>query len=89
LLFLALRGLPAGFALTGLLAVPYLFAASYLAPRIGVALFVAALITGQLTGGVIFDHVGAFGSAARPVDAVRIVGVVALLAGVVLVRGFR
>jgi uncharacterized membrane protein YdcZ (DUF606 family) len=89
LLFLALHGLPLGFALTGLLPVPYLLAASYLAPKIGVGLFVAALIAGQLGGGVILDHIGAFGSAARPIDAVRVAGVIALFAGVILVRGFH
>jgi transporter family-2 protein len=69
--------------------VPYLLAASYLAPKIGVGLFLGALITGQLAGGVLLDHLGAFGAAARPVDAVRVLGIAALLAGVVLVRGFR
>jgi bacterial/archaeal transporter family-2 protein len=89
LLVLALRGLPAAYAVTGLFAVPYLLAASYLAPKIGVGLFVAALIAGQLGGGVLLDHLGAFGAAARPIDAIRMLGVAALLAGVVLVRGFR
>jgi transporter family-2 protein len=89
LLLLALHGLPLGFALTGLLPVPYLLAASYLAPRIGVALFVAALIAGQLGGGVIFDHLGVLGTEVHRVDAVRLLGVAALIAGVVLVRGFR
>lgn len=89
LLLLSLQGLPGGFVITGLLAMPYLLAASYLAPKIGVGLFLAALITGQLGGGVILDHVGAFGGATRPVDAVRIVGVIALLLGVALVRGIR
>lgn len=89
LLALALRGLPGGFAITGLLAMPYLLAASYLAPKIGVGLFLAALIAGQLGGGLILDHVGAFGGATRPVDAVRIVGVAALLLGVALIRGVR
>ncbi len=89
LLVLALRGLPGGFAVTGLLAMPYLLAASYLAPRIGVGLFLAALIAGQLGGGVILDHLGAFGAATRPIDAIRVIGVAALIAGVVLVRGFR
>lgn len=89
LLLLGLRGLPWGFVFTGLLAMPYLLAASFLAPRIGVGLFLAALITGQLGGGVLLDHLGAFGAATRPVDAVRILGVVVLLAGVMLVRGFR
>ena len=89
LLVLALRGLPAGYAITGVMAVPYLLAASYLAPKIGVGLFLAALIAGQLGGGVLLDHVGALGAAARPIDEVRILGVAALLVGVVLVRGFR
>jgi bacterial/archaeal transporter family-2 protein len=88
-LTVAMRGLPAGFVLTGLLAAPYLLAASYLAPKIGIALFVAALIAGQLAGGLILDQLGAFGGATRPVDAVRLLGVAALLAGVALVRGVR
>ena len=89
LLALLIRGLPAGYALTGLTAVPYLLAASYLAPRIGVGLFLAALITGQFGGGVVLDHFGILGTATRPIDAVRVLGVAALLTGVVLVRGFR
>jgi transporter family-2 protein len=89
LLLLALQGLPGAYVITGLFAVPYLLAASYLAPKIGVGLFLAALITGQLGGGVVLDHLGAFGAAVRPVDPIRMLGVAALLVGVVLVRGFR
>lgn len=89
LLLLVLRGLPGAFAITGLLAVPYLIAASFLAPKLGVALFLSAIIAGQLGGGVLLDQIGAFGAAVRPVDAVRLLGVAALLVGVVLVRGFR
>ena len=77
------------FSITGVLAVPYLLAASYLAPRIGVGLFLAALITGQLTGGMMLDHLGAFGATVRPIDPVRVVGIGMLLAGVILVRGVR
>jgi hypothetical protein len=89
LLVLGLRGLPLGYAVTGLTAVPYLLAASYLAPKIGVGLFLAALIAGQLGGGVVLDHFGVLGTATRPIDVIRLVGVAALLTGVVLVRGFR
>lgn len=88
-LAMTLRGIPPGYAVTGMLAVPYLLAASYLAPKIGVGLFVAALITGQLGGGVVIDQFGAFGAATRQIDAVRVLGVGVLLLGVVLVRGFR
>jgi hypothetical protein len=89
LLALLMRGLPVGYALTGLTAVPYLLAASYLAPKIGVGLFLGALIAGQLGGGVVLDHFGVLGTATRPIDAIRVLGVAALLTGVVLVRGFR
>jgi transporter family-2 protein len=89
MLLWVLRGLPGIYAVTGLFPVPYLLAASYLAPKIGVGLFVAALIAGQLGGGVLLDQFGAFGATVRPVDGVRLLGVAALLLGVVLVRGFR
>ncbi len=87
MLALAAQGIPAYLGLAGLLAVPYLLAASFLAPRIGIGLFLAAIITGQLLGGVVLDHVGAFGAAPRPVDLPRLLGVVALLVGVLLIRG--
>jgi hypothetical protein len=89
LLALALAGLPFFFIITGLLAVPYLIGASFLAPRLGVGLFLGCIITGQLLAGLLIDHVGAFGTDPRPVNAVRLLGVAALLTGVVLIRGFR
>ncbi len=51
--------------------------------------FCGALIAGQLGGGVLLDHFGVLGTATRPIDAVRVLGVAALLVGVVLVRGVR
>lgn len=81
------QGIPAFFGLTGLLAVPYLLAASFLAPRIGVGLFLGAIITGQLTGGVLLDHLGAFGATPHPLDAPRLLGIGALIIGVLLIRG--
>ncbi len=89
MLALAAQGIPAYLGLAGLLAVPYLLAASFLAPRIGIGLFLAAIITGQLLGGVVLDHLGAFGAAPRPVDLPRLLGIIALLLGVVLIRGRR
>ncbi len=89
LILLALPGIPWWFALTGLLAGPYLLAAAFLAPRLGVGPFMAAIITGQLVGGIALDHVGAFGTTPRPIDAMRLLGVAALLVGLLLIRGRR
>jgi transporter family-2 protein len=87
LLGLGLRGIPAWFALTGMLATPYLLGASYLTPRLGIGLFLAAIIAGQLGGAVALDHLGAFGATPRPVDGLRLAGIGLLLLGVALVRG--
>ncbi|MDQ3694300.1 MAG: DMT family transporter [Chloroflexota bacterium] len=89
LLGLAVAGLPIYFVVTGLLAAPYLIGASYLVPRLGVGLFLGSIIAGQLIGGLVIDHLGAFGTAARPIDLVKLGGVAALLLGVVLIRGLR
>lgn len=89
LLSVAVSDIPRWLAITGLLAAPYLLAASWLSPRLGVGLFLAAIIAGQLLGGVTLDHFGAFGAMPRPVDPARMVGVAALVIGVVLIRGGR
>ena len=89
LLALAIAGLPLFFVITGMLAAPYLIGASYLAPKLGVGLFLGSIIAGQLLCGLLLDHIGAFGTQPRPVDAMRLLGAGALLLGVILIRGFR
>ena len=86
-LLVAGQGLPHYVLVTGLTSIPYLLVASWTGPKIGIAVFFAAVVTGQLTGSVALDHFGAFGATPRPVDLARGVGVLALLAGVVLIRG--
>lgn len=88
-LILASRGLPPYLALTGFLPVPYLLAASFIGPRIGLSVFLGAIIAGQLIGGIVLDHVGAFGASPRRIDAVRLLGALVLVVGVVLIRGRR
>jgi uncharacterized membrane protein YdcZ (DUF606 family) len=85
----AVRGIAPQYGLTGLLAVPTLLGAGFLVPRIGIGQFAAAVIAGQLIGAVVIDHIGAFGAATHRVDATRAAGIVALLFGVLLVKGIR
>lgn len=86
-LLLAQRGLPPYLALTGFLPIPYLIAASYIGPRIGLGVYLAAIITGQMIGAAGLDQIGAFGATPRPIDALRALGIVVLIVGVLLVRG--
>ncbi len=88
-LALAMRGIAPYFALTGLLAVPFLIGAGFLAPRLGVGLFLSAVIAGQMTGSVLLDHVGAFGLDIQRITVYRALGVALLFGGVSLIRGFR
>ena len=71
------------YVLTGLMPIPFL------APRLGVGLYISAAIAGQLTAAVLLDHIGAFGGNLIRADYVRIAGIAALMTGVVLIRGFR
>lgn len=87
LLVLAMRGLEPHFAAVGLFGFFYLFSAAVVAPRLGIAVFAAAITAGTMAGSVALDHVGAFGGVQQRVDLYRILGVFALMAGVVLIRG--
>ena len=50
-------------------------------PRLGSTMMITLIITGQLITGVVIDHYGLFGIAARHVDLPRGLGVAALLIG--------
>lgn len=86
-LVMAARGLPVYLAATGLLPIPFLLAAASIGPRIGLGVYLASIIAGQLIGAVALDHIGAFNATARPLDPIRVVGVALLLVGVALIRG--
>jgi transporter family-2 protein len=88
-LALAMKGITNYFVLTGLFAIPLLVAAGFLGPRIGVGLFIGSVVAGQLAGSVFLDHIGAYGVPVYRVDLLRVAGVVSLLLGVALIRGFR
>jgi transporter family-2 protein len=81
-----MRGLPAYAWAGGLYGAFFVTAAAFAAPRIGLALFIALLIAGQLGMALLLDHLGAFGLERRPIDAGRLLGIGAILAGVLLIR---
>ena len=88
-LVLLVKGIAPYFAITGTLAIPALVSAGFLGPRLGVGLYISAIIAGNLIGAVILDHIGAFGIPVHRVDVTRVLGIAALLVGVVLIRGLK
>jgi uncharacterized membrane protein YdcZ (DUF606 family) len=85
-LAISVRGLEPYFVITGFFALAYLLGIGYAAPKIGIALFLAGVTVGQLGGAVVYDHVGAFGSAIHSASALRVFGMGVVVAGAVIVR---
>ena len=61
---------------------------AFTGPRIGIATTSAALIAGQMAGAMLWDHLGLLAQAKDPVDALKVIGALFIVGGVVLVRGF-
>lgn len=72
----------------GLLGAFYVLTAVFVAPRLGAAALMALALAGQLIAALAMDHYGWFGLAVHPLSALRGVGVVLLVAGVVLITRF-
>jgi uncharacterized membrane protein YdcZ (DUF606 family) len=88
-LTLSIRGVSPYLAVAGVFGFAYLFSAAFLAPRIGIALFASAVTAGTLFGSVGLDHIGAFGADIQRLSFLRVVGLAALIGGVLLVRTSR
>jgi thiamine biosynthesis protein ThiS len=89
LAFLGLmRGLEWHYFLGGLAGTLIVWTVAYTGPRIGIATTSAALIAGQMAGAILWDHLGLLAQAKDPIDALKVVGVLLILGGVILVRGF-
>ena len=70
----------------GLLGAVYIVAAIVLAPRLGAATLVAALVAGQRVASLLIDHSGWVGFAVHPVSPLRILGAALVVGGVLLVQ---
>jgi len=86
-LVISMKGVESYLAAAGLLGFVYLFTAAFVAPRAGIAVFTASFTAGTLMGAVILDHFGAFGASVERISASRVLGIFALLGGVLLIRG--
>jgi transporter family-2 protein len=70
----------------GLLGAVYIVGTIVLAPRLGAATLVAALVAGQMIASLAVDHYGWVGFAVHPINPVRLLGAVLVVGGVALVQ---
>jgi bacterial/archaeal transporter family-2 protein len=70
----------------GLLGAVYIVGTIVLAPRLGAATFVAALVAGQMFMSLVIDHYGWVGFAEHAVSPLRVLGALLVVGGVLLVQ---
>jgi len=80
------RALPWWVVLGGVIGVVFVAGSVVVAPALGIALFFVCVVAGQLVGATAVDHLGAFGVSAKPVDAMKLVGIALVLIGAALVQ---
>ncbi len=66
----------------------YIAATVVLAPRLGAALLVVAIVAGQLAASLAVDHFGWIGYPTHPLNFWRIVGAACVAVGVILIQRF-
>ena len=56
------------------------------APTLGLALFFVCIVAGQLLGSTIIDQIGAFGLEVKPINTMKVVGLLLVLVGAGIVQ---
>lgn len=75
---------PAWAWLGGVIGAVFVVAATLLVPRLGAAALVCLVVFGQIAGSLLLDHYGVL-TAPRPIDALRVLGVMLVGVGALLV----
>ncbi|OHV82866.1 DMT family transporter [Rhizobium sp. LCM 4573] len=70
----------------GVAGVIYITAAVLLAPKLGAAGFMTAVIAGQILASMAIDYFGVVGFAARPISGPRLIGALLVVAGVLVMQ---
>lgn len=80
------RTLPWWYWIGGLLGAVSVFSAILLAPRLGAATLIAAIVCGQMVTSLLLDHFGWVGYAQQSITPARLLGALCIIAGVVLIQ---
>jgi len=70
----------------GAAGVVYVTAALLLAPKMGAASFIVAVIGGQMMASLVIDHFGLMGFVQRPASLARVAGLVLIVIGLVVTQ---
>ena len=70
----------------GMIVAFYVISATVVAPLFGLANFIMFAVVSQIIGSVLIDHFGLFGAAVRPVNGLRLLGIVILVSGLVITQ---
>lgn len=70
----------------GLIGAAYVLAAIVLAPRLGAATLIAAVVAGQMLSSLVLDQYGLVGFTVHALTPVRLIGAALVIAGVILIQ---
>jgi bacterial/archaeal transporter family-2 protein len=70
----------------GLIGAVYVLAAIVLAPKLGAATLIAAVVAGQMITSLVLDQYGLVGFPVHPLTLVRVLGAGLVIAGVILIQ---
>ncbi|MEY4722403.1 MAG: hypothetical protein RIQ46_2128 [Pseudomonadota bacterium] len=70
----------------GVLIAFYALSATVIIPRMGAASFVAFILLAQLVTSALVDHFGWFGMARRPIDTLRLAGLLTIAVGIAIME---
>ena len=77
---------PAPQLLAGLCMSFYIVSITFLAPRFGVGNAIMFVVAGQIIASAAIDHFGLLGAVRHPIDAMRALGLVVMIVGVVIAQ---
>lgn len=81
-----IKSLPWWGFLGGIVGVVFVAGSIYVAPTTGIALFFVCAVAGQLFGASVIDQIGAFGLPVKPMNSIKLLGLLLVLAGAVIVQ---
>lgn len=82
-----LAGQPKWIWIGGIVGVIYITAALLLAPKMGAASFMTAVIAGQILASMAIDYYGLVGFEAKSITGPRLMGAALVVAGVLVIQG--